>query len=270
MDFSSQVNCTNTQAENPIIINIPAFNPNNLNTWFIQMQALFSAKRITSQRTKFTYLVEKLPGEIAAEVTDILDPMPEHQPYDTLKEAIIKRIGKSDEAKLRELFNNVQLENRTPSQLLRQMKALLGNHEMSDKVLRRLWLDKLPAYINQILAPMNEDTPLNQLAEFADRIQTVNYPQPSPVHAIKNDKADDRVDKLQAMVEDLSKQIQFLMTQQNPTRGRSNERNYRRSDSRSRSRSRKTYDTCWYHYKFKNEAKRCVFPCNFNKNQGNE
>ena len=251
--------------EAPITFNAPPYNPNNLNTWFLQMQALFNSKGITSQRTKYAFLVEKLPGEVANEVTDLLDPMPEDRPYDILKAAILKRTGKSDESKLRDLFNNIELGHRTPSQLLRQMKMLLGDNEMSTYVLRRLWLDKLPQNITQILAPMNEETPLDQLAEFADRIHVVDYRQPN-TNAITqpSQTQNQQIQQLQATVASLAAQMQTLMSiQQNQDRqGRSwDRRKFDRKRSRSRSKSR--HKTCYYHYKFGKDARKCILPCSF-------
>ena len=276
MSFDTENPSIMKTTEAPITFNIPPYNPNNINTWFLQMQALFNSKRITSQRSRYAYLVEKLPSEVANEVTDLLDPMPEDMPYDTLKAAIIKRTGKSDESKLRDLFNNVELGNRTPSQLLRHMKMLLGDNDMSTYVLRRLWLDKLPHNITQILAPMNEETPLDQLAEFADRIHLVDYRKPN-TNAItppSQRNQSDQIQQLQDTVATLAAQMQTLMSiQQNQDReGRSRDRHtFRRTRSRSRSKSRhkKIFDTCWYHYKFGENARRCILPCNFRKNSGN-
>ncbi|CAE1266126.1 unnamed protein product [Acanthosepion pharaonis] len=85
---------------------------------------------------------------------------------------ILKRIGRSDEELLRELFTHVTRGDRTPSQLLRFMRSRLGKHSMSESILRELWMDKLPATITQILASIADNTPLDQLGNSADRIAT--------------------------------------------------------------------------------------------------
>lgn len=141
-----------------LTVNIPAFNPTNIKTWFIQIQALFDAKRITSQRTKYCYLVEKLPADVVEEVADLLENVPEDNPYDELKKAILRRTGFSNETRLRNLFTQVELGDRTPSQLLRYMRTLLGDNKMSENIMRSLWLDKLPDTTVQILAPTTEET----------------------------------------------------------------------------------------------------------------
>ena len=44
---------------------IPNYNPVNIQVWFSQLNALFSAKKVTSQTEKKNeYIVEKLPCEL--------------------------------------------------------------------------------------------------------------------------------------------------------------------------------------------------------------
>lgn len=66
-------------------LNLPAFNPNNVKLWIIQMQVIFNARKIVSQRACYCYIIEKLPAEVAKEVTDLLETMLKEILYDTLK-----------------------------------------------------------------------------------------------------------------------------------------------------------------------------------------
>ncbi|CAE1282836.1 unnamed protein product [Acanthosepion pharaonis] len=199
-------------------LNIPAFNTTNTKSWFVQIQALFDAKRITSQRTRYCYLVEKLPADIVEEVMDLLENVPDDNPYDRLKEAILKRTGASNEAMLRNLFTQVELGDRTPSQLLRHMRTLLGDNKMSENIMRSLWLDKLPTTTTQILAPMTEETQTEKLADIADRIhesfrsRRVNSIQPQPAQ-----QRDREFNDLKSTVERLSIQLQGLLQKTDST-----------------------------------------------------
>ncbi|CAE1283820.1 unnamed protein product [Acanthosepion pharaonis] len=162
-------------------------------------------------RTRYCYLVEKLPADIVEEVMDLLENVPDDNPYDRLKEAILKRTGASNEAMLRNLFTQVELEDRTPSQLLRHMRTLLGDNKMSENIMRSLWLDKLPT-TTQILAPMTEETQTEKLADIADRIhesfrsRRVNSIQPQPAQ-----QRDREFNDLKSTVERLSIQLQGLL-----------------------------------------------------------
>ena len=78
--------------------------------------------------------MEKLLTDVAAEVVDLLDHMPEDKPYDTLKQCHYKMYGYIGWKKLHDLFNNLTLVHMKPSQLLRKMKSLLGSSTMSETV----------------------------------------------------------------------------------------------------------------------------------------
>lgn len=68
-----------------IVLNLSVFDTTNVHVWFAQLEAIFQAKKIHSQMARYAYVVEKLPPEI---VSDVLDSVPTHDPFDTLKEAI--------------------------------------------------------------------------------------------------------------------------------------------------------------------------------------
>ena len=55
----------------------------------------------------FTYVVEALRSEIAEKKEEILDHSPTEKQLDVLKEAILWRLERSDNSKLRELLYDV-------------------------------------------------------------------------------------------------------------------------------------------------------------------
>ncbi|CAE1307629.1 unnamed protein product [Acanthosepion pharaonis] len=80
--------------------------------------------------------MQKLPSDMMDEISDVLSDLREHEPYDHLKEAILKRTGRSEEDMIQEILRNVTRGDKTPSQLLRYMRNQLGKHNVSEKVLR--------------------------------------------------------------------------------------------------------------------------------------
>lgn len=83
-------------------------------------------------------------------VADLLENPPAAGKYDNLKEQLIKRFADSHEKQLRTLLLGIELGNKKPSQLLREMKTLAGT-DATEGLLRTLWLQRLPDRIQQML-----------------------------------------------------------------------------------------------------------------------
>ncbi|VDP56817.1 unnamed protein product, partial [Schistosoma mattheei] len=105
------------------------------------------ARGIRSQASKYAYAVGALPIEIAAEVGDLIDHVPESEPYDNIKAAVIQRTTVSDEKRLQQLLTSCDLGDKKPSQLLRHMKQLAGPYK-----LKQMWFQRLPHSVRQILS----------------------------------------------------------------------------------------------------------------------
>ena len=131
------------EVQNFITLHVPPFNTNRPKIWFHLLKAIFSNRRITSQKIMSTQVVEALPSEITLEIEVILEHPPMEKQFNLLKEAILSRLERWDYAKLRELINNVSMGDRTP-QLMRFIKSLLGRRHMDESIMQRLWFEKLP------------------------------------------------------------------------------------------------------------------------------
>ena len=242
----------------------PAFDKHNINMRFVQLEAIFVTRKITSQATKFATLVPALPPSIVEEVADILESVPEHEPYTHLKEVILKHTGRSDEETLRGLFRNVTMGDRTSSQLLRHMKTTLGQHKMAEPILRGLWMEKLPSIITQILASMVGHLSLNQQADSADKIFSDGKNIINQVHTPTG-----REESWMKAIAALQKQIEQLQLTMR-SRPRSTSPFQGNNKSRPRSSSRKRHedrDICNFHKKFGSRASKCQPPCKYRQNQ---
>lgn len=108
-----------TSGSENIFMHLTPFNSNQPSVWFHQTQAAFSARRITSQNLMYSYTVGSLPAEIAEEIDGLLKNPPANKPFECLKESIFRRVGN---AKVKDLYTNMSLGDKTISQLLRYMK----------------------------------------------------------------------------------------------------------------------------------------------------
>ena len=127
------------------VLKLPLFWAEDPALWFAQAEAQFATRHITTELTKFRYIVAFLSPEVATEVRDILLDASPAQLYTTLRTARITRVGVTEDTRLQQLLEDEPLGDRRPSQLLRHMRQLLVSATMDDAVLRRLFLRRLPA-----------------------------------------------------------------------------------------------------------------------------
>lgn len=249
-------------------VKLPPFWPADPQVWFAQVEAQFTTRGITQQRTKFDYIVASLLPEYATEVRDLILQPPAETPYDTLKQQLIQRTAASEQRRLQQLFNTEELGDRKPTQLLRRMQQLLGDKAgaMDSSVLRELFLQRLPANIRMVLASSPDTANLENLAQLADKVVEVAAPSISAVSATH---LSDEFERLRAEVASLRKVVETLP--KTTANKRDHPRSRPRSPSRNRGRSSSPHPStetpiCWYHKRFDDEARKCTQPCSYSGN----
>ncbi|XP_063912271.1 uncharacterized protein LOC135129121 [Zophobas morio] len=183
----------------------------------------------------------------------------------------------SQEKQLRKLINEMELGDRQPSQLFREMKALAGQ-QMNSEVIKTLWLQRLPPHVQLVLSA-SEGVPLEKMAEIADKLAEIHRSNAmaSSINAIgatsdttrQNTIVPTQETNLITVIADLQKQMAALSVAVNHltnTRGRSPQARQNDSRNRSRTHSRQRTDqngVCYYHAKFGVNARKCFKPCTF-------
>lgn len=242
-----------------VSIKIPPFWIEKPEMWFFTVEAQFKISGITAEETRFNYLVSQLDPEFLENIWDIVQSSDPNK-YSAAKERLLGTFRESEAKRIQRLLTGLELGDMKPSQLLRKMRSLGDAKDISDKVLRTLWMDKMPNQIKNILVVSDEST--EKLAAMADKILEMNprvelagikEPQPAPY------------DLLLTRISSLEQQIASLTVH---SRGRSPVGGHARR--RSRSRSRKRYDPngkyCYFHYKFGKKCfpEKCKQPCSWN------
>jgi len=234
--------------------------------FFANFELTCESLNITKQRQKFRHLINLLPMSVQLDVEGLIIDPPSESPYDTIKEALLRKLTDSDDAKLQQILEHETLGDRKPSQLLAAMRRAAIGFNFPDNVMRALWLRKLPHSCKQILLGMDSDCSLDRLAEKADAICSSSCDQTiASVSSTSNHAFDRCFTKLEELIDCLA------VDKLHQNRGR------RSTDCQRRPPSRQTIandqqnspdsGVCWYHRKFGDAAKRCTKPCRYSTNK---
>lgn len=238
-----------------VAVKIPTFWRKNVNVWFTQLDSQFITCNISSQVTKYHYVLAALETEIVEQILDLVSKPLSSTPYDDLRKRLISEFEESEDRKTKKLLTELTLGDGKPTALLRQMRSLAGAR-VTDEFLRTMFLQRLPTSVRSILATSSD--PLDNLAAMADKIVDINS---------QNSYLSDTVcaNSTTSQIETLTQQLQQLVTTVNELKESRQERRFRfRSRSRSRNRPEAHQSGhCWYHNNFGENARKCVQPCTY-------
>ena len=189
-----------------VSLKLPPYWPSDPQIWFAQIEAQFNTRNITSERTRFDYVISSLAPEVAHEVRDLLLKPPTATQYTTLKAALIQRTTLSEQHRLQQLFSTEEFGDRKPTQLLQRIQQLLGDKVTDSSFLRELFLQRLPSHVRMVLA--SSDSPdLDKLAQLADKIVEVAAPQ---INSTTTTSSSSEIQRLRSEILELKKFIQSI------------------------------------------------------------
>ena len=155
-------------------VKIPPFWSNNPALWFLQVEAQLTLKDITSQLTKFHYIVSSLEPQVALHVRTLILNPPAAARYDALKTALLQSFTPSNQSRLQQLFST-ESGDMKPIELHLHMQRLLGDSVVDETILRNLFHLRLPVSIRTSLAAM-QDKLLSQLVQIAETLVEIAPP----------------------------------------------------------------------------------------------
>lgn len=255
-DEKSQSASTDKLEANKVSVKIPPFWTDKPEMWFYQVEAQFAISGITSEDTKFNYLVAQLEPKFMENIWDIIKESGNNK-YSSAKDRLLQTFKESENHRMKRLLTGLDLGDLKPSQLLRKMKSI--GDDISPSMLRTLWFEKMPDAVRNILIVSDED--IDKLATMADKILEMN---PRTEFAAVN-KNTPSVDELLQKISALELQIASMSASHN-FRPRNRSHGHR---STSRSRSKKRFDPsgkyCYFHFKFgaKCFPDKCKQPCSW-------
>lgn len=253
--------------ENQVVakIHIPDFDLEDVETWFICLEAAFCVNDVKSDRQRFNTVIVAL-GSKAKFVSAAIAKCSKTEAsdrYQTMKNAVIDYFRPSENQRLTSLLSGVSLGDRKPSVLLTEMRRL-GGDGCSDNVLSNIWLRALPVTVRSIIAAMPSAS-LDDQANVADKIMEAPHNEIAPVQQEPNRTAtlEERIDALTRRIEEICSVNRTQHYSHSP-RSRPRSRSRPSWDQRSKSTSRYQHESsnphrwiCWYHYRHGNKAEKC-------------
>jgi hypothetical protein len=110
-----------------VAFRIPDFWPHNPSTWFRKIESKFRICNIRQSSTKYDHLLSALPTDICSSINDSLVEIDENaeDAYEQLKALLMSRYTMDRWARSFKLHKFPEIGDMKPSEMMRQMKALL-------------------------------------------------------------------------------------------------------------------------------------------------
>lgn len=277
---------------------MPKIVRDNIELWFLQLDHWFTVNRITSDSTRFSTVVAALDASLLQQIYEVVrnPPALPASKYDAVKNAVIRNFTESEQRRAQQFVSGLQLGDKKPSHLLNDLRRI-GGEGQDEKLLKVLWLNRLPIQVQTCLAAVTQ--PLNALSELADSVMETfrvgvssdninavqmcastssNVAAASTSNIATNNAAkssdSDTLVKLSIQVANLAKQLAKMQNGQNQNvqRGRSGARSSSANRTRSgtpaphNGNSDEDDGRCWYHQTYGSDAQKCREPGNEPKN----
>ncbi|GBM38200.1 Retrovirus-related Pol polyprotein from transposon 412 [Araneus ventricosus] len=208
-----------------VSVKIPPFWIDKPEILFYQVEAQFKISGITAEETKFNYLISQLDPKFVENVWDIIRSDSQTK-YTDSKTRLLNLFKESENARIQRLITGIDLDDLKPSQLLQKLRSV-ATSDVSENLIKALWLGKLPDSIKNILIVSKEDT--DSLAIMADKICDMSPKTEIYSTSYENNSSNELLDR----VKNLEQQISALCIRTG-ARPRTRNNNYFRNRSRSR------------------------------------
>lgn len=247
---------------------IPEFWTDQPDAWFCQMESTIAPQKL-SDKAKFDLVVSKAGKQVIVQIRDLVRNPPADDKFGAVKERLMDIYQESETRQLQRLMGEMELGDQRPTQLLRRMRNL-ATDRMGDDTLRILWQNLLPPEVRGVLA-VTDTHELDRLAVIADKVMETSRPIGSIAEV--QQRSPQQADPLANVLAEVAK-ISLRLAELESGRPRRGplprQRSRSRSKSRERTMSKRRPDwQCFYHFRFKEDARKCIPPCSWKPAQGN-
>ena len=131
-------------------VKLPAFWPDKAEAWFVQAEANFRARRITSQQSKLNLVVVALDADTVDGVLDLLENPPELDQYDQLKARMVQSFKISKVDKIKQALEFPPVEDENPVKLADKIMSLTREASGEDFA-KAVFMLKLPDAVRKTM-----------------------------------------------------------------------------------------------------------------------
>ncbi|VDP80404.1 unnamed protein product, partial [Schistosoma curassoni] len=156
-----------------------SFWPDNIEAWFCCTEADFHEHDVTDTREQFLAVVKVLTREFNKCVTPSMFTSDVSEPYETLKRSILKRRDLTDRQRLDQLFNNIDLQHGSATDMLQRMREVIGLRTFDEGLFKQI-----PQQVQAVLVSFHNNA-LDELAVSADRILEITKSSTTEVFSVK-------------------------------------------------------------------------------------
>ena len=117
-----------------LTVKLPTFWPDKPEAWFVQAEANFRARRITSQKTQFNLVLVTLDADTIDGVLDLLEKPPDEDAYVQLKAGLVQSFKMSTVEKIKRALEFPALTDENPVKLVDKIMALTREANSEDIV----------------------------------------------------------------------------------------------------------------------------------------
>ena len=230
---------------NTVSVKVPVFWPESAEAWFVQVEAQFALKGVTSSSTKFYYCISSFSQNTANQVLDLIKSPLSSDPYQALKNWLLKLFALDDYQRYEAITSLPLSGDMKPSKLMSSMLALLPIGHKPCFFLWGAFLKRLPANVRAHLLRDDFSDPIS-LALKADKYYQSRVSS-NPVYSVSSAPED----SINAVRSSASTRPRHSATPHASSR----------QDSRSQS-----PNMCYYHRSCGSQAKKCRAPCSWSGN----
>ena len=260
---------------------------NSAALWFVVMESTFPVHGIISSRDKFNHILSQIPTNVISKMSSAIKIAADEKfatPYEILKEALTQQFMPDKAFLFHKYFKSLTIGDLPPTKFLEKciidLDTLQPGLSKDDALLRRFFLSSLPQTTQQILTVLPSTVSLKDLATAADRMAEVaGLSHQTNIHSItqipalpstsSNASTSLSVSGESALCHAITLLTDKIMNLD--SRLNSFERSHHNSKENSRSSSVSSRNSssrdnkfCFYHFKFKDDAKFCNIGCLWN------